>query len=77
MLHGTLFVIFFTSAVTCNQRFLHGSDIVQYLQNCKCYNVGQGHFRNPLYKVCEKELSLNDPHNFQGPFNFRLLLTFK
>ena len=40
-LHGTLFVILLTSAVICKQRLFHGNEIVQYLQNCKCYNVGQ------------------------------------
>ena len=44
----TLFVILLTSAVICKQRFLHGNEIVQYLQNRKCYNVGQDHFRKPL-----------------------------
>ena len=30
-----------------------------------------------LYKVHKKRLSLNDRYNFQRPFNFRLLSTFK
>ena len=30
-LHGTLFVILFTSAVIYKQRLLHGNKIVQYL----------------------------------------------
>ena len=32
-----------------------------------------------IYKVREKELlkSLKDPYNFQKPFNFRILSTFK
>ena len=45
---GTLFVILLTSAVICKQSLLHENDIMQYLQNCKCYNVGQDHFRIPL-----------------------------
>ena len=44
----TLFVILFTSAVICKQRLLDDNEIVQYLQNCKCYNVGQDHFRKSL-----------------------------
>ena len=45
---GTLFVILLTAAVICKQSLLHENDIMQYLQNCKCYNVGQDHFRIPL-----------------------------
>ena len=48
MVYVTLFVILLTSAVICKQRFLYGNEIVQYLQNRKCYNVGQDHFRKPL-----------------------------
>ena len=38
-LHWRLFVILLTSAVTCKQRLLHESEIVQFLLNCKCCNV--------------------------------------
>ena len=34
----TLFIIPLTSAVICKQRLLHGNEIVQHLQNCKCFN---------------------------------------
>ena len=44
----TLFVILLTSVLTCKQRLLDDYEIVQYLQNCKCYNLGQDHFRKPL-----------------------------
>ena len=44
----TLFVILLISAVICKQKLLDGNEIVQYLQNCKCYNVGQDGFRKPL-----------------------------
>ena len=37
-----------TLAVICKQRRLHGNEIVQYLQNCKRYNIEQNHFRKPL-----------------------------
>ena len=50
--HWTLFVIFLTSAVVCKKRHLHRNQILQYLQNCKCYNAGQDHFRKP-YKVLQ------------------------
>ena len=40
----TIFEILFTSAL-CKQRLLHGNEMVQYLQNYKCYNVS---FRNTL-----------------------------
>ena len=46
--HRTLFVISFASAFICKQRLLHRNEIVQYLENCKCYNDGQDHFRKPL-----------------------------
>ena len=71
--HRTLFVILLTSVVICKQIHLHGNEIVEYLQNCACYNVGQDHFRK-FCKVHEKELYLNNPYNFQRPFNFRVLL---
>ena len=47
-LHWALFLILLSSAVICKQRLLHGIEIVQYLKNCKCYNVGQDHLRKPL-----------------------------
>ena len=43
-------------------------------------NVDQDDFRKPdedLEKEPEKEQSLNNPYNFQRPFNFSLLKTFK
>ena len=46
--HGSLFIILLTSAVICKQIFLYGKGIVQFFQNCKYYNVGQDHFREPL-----------------------------
>ena len=45
---ATLFFILFTSAVICKLKLLHGSEIVQYLQNFKCYNVDEDHFRKHL-----------------------------
>ena len=39
MLHEIIFDASLTSAVTCKQILLHGSKIVQYLQNSKFYNV--------------------------------------
>ena len=47
-LHEALFIILLISAIICEQRLLHGNKIVQYFQNCKCYNVGPEHFRKPL-----------------------------
>ena len=38
-LHWAPFLILLTSAVICKQRLLHGSEIFQYLQNYKCYNI--------------------------------------
>ena len=69
-LYWTRSVILLTSPFTCKQRLLHGNVIEYYLQNCKCCNVGQDPFRNPLSS------SLIDPNNFQRLLNFRLLLTF-
>ena len=71
MSHWTLFVILLTPAVNKKQRLLHRNETVQHLQNSKCYNVSQDHFRNSL-----KVLSLNDPFNFLRLFNFRLLSMF-
>ena len=39
------------SAVVCKERFLHENEIVQYLQNCKFKDVGQGHSRKPCLKT--------------------------
>ena len=47
-LYGILLVILLTSAIICKQRLFHGNEIVQYLQNWECYNVGQDHLRKPL-----------------------------
>ena len=44
----SLFVILLTSAVISKQKILHGNKIAKYLQNWKCYNFVQGHFRKPL-----------------------------
>ena len=46
--HWALFLILLTLAVSCKQRLLHGNEILQFLQNCKFYNVEQDHFRKPL-----------------------------
>ena len=48
--HGTRFLILLTSAVICKQKLLYGNKIVQYLQNCKCYNVEQDHFLEDPYE---------------------------
>ena len=45
--HRTFFVNLVTSAVICKQSHLHINEVVQYLQNCKCYNVVKYHFRKP------------------------------
>ena len=42
------FVILLTLAIICKQILLHENEILQYLQDCKCYNVDQNHFRKPL-----------------------------
>ena len=41
--HGTLLVVFLTSAVIFKQRLLHGNKIRQFFQNRKCHDVGQNH----------------------------------
>ena len=46
--HWALFLILLPSAVIYKQRLLYGNEILQYLQNCKCYNVKQDHFKKPL-----------------------------
>ena len=42
------FQILLMSEVICKQRLLHEYKIGEYLQNCKCYDVYQGHFKKPL-----------------------------
>ena len=42
------FQLLLTSEVFCKQRLLYEHKIMQYLQNCKCYDFYQGHFRKPL-----------------------------
>ena len=37
--HGTLFITLLILAVIWKERILHGNEIVEYLQNCKYYNV--------------------------------------
>ena len=44
----TLLIIFFAPVVMCKQKLLHEKNAVQYLQNFKCYNVGQNGFREPF-----------------------------
>ena len=44
----TLFGVLLTSAAICKQKLLHGNELVQYLENCKLYNVGQNHFRKSI-----------------------------
>ena len=38
----------FASALICKQRPLYGNEVMQYLQNCKCYDVDQDHIRKHL-----------------------------
>ena len=45
-----LFSILLPSAVIHKQWLSYGNEILQYLQNCKCYNVEQDHFRKPLWR---------------------------
>ena len=47
-LHWALLLTLLISAVVCKQRLLYGNDIVQYLQNSKCYKVSKDHFRKTL-----------------------------
>ena len=47
-LYGTLFVILITLATIFKQRLFHENEIVQYLQNRKCYNLSQDNFRKSL-----------------------------
>ena len=42
--YRTLTVILLTSVVICKKRVLHRNENVEYLQNCKYYNVSQDHF---------------------------------
>ena len=46
--------------------------IGEYVQNCKYYDVYQGHFRKPLqsYKKTIKKLPCEGPYIIQGPFSF-------
>ena len=55
-LHWILFLILLTLADTCKQTLLHENEIVQYLQNCKCYIVGQDHFRKPLKSSSKSQM---------------------
>ena len=58
-----IFQILSTSEVFCKQRLLFEHNIVQYLQNCKCYDVYQGHFRKLLqsYSKIIKRIALKEP----------------
>ena len=47
-LHWALLVTLLISAVICKQRLLYGNEIVQYLQNSKCYKISKDHFRKTL-----------------------------
>ena len=42
------FVILLTLAIIRKQILLHENEILQYLQDCKRYNVDQDHFKKPL-----------------------------
>ena len=44
----TVFKILLTSAVICMYRVLHGREIVQYNQNCKCHEIDHGHSKKLL-----------------------------
>ena len=80
MLPWIFFGISLTSAVICKQRFLHENEIVQYLQNSKYEGVNQGHFRKPLQastSAMKNAMKNDSPYIFHGPFNFKLLFTFK
>ena len=78
--HGTLLVVFLTSAVIFKQILFHGNKIRQFFQNRKCHDVVQDYQNKAPIKFCkihEKELSLSDTYSFQMSFNFRLRLTFR
>ena len=80
MSYGTFFQILLTSKVICKQRLLHEHKIGQYLQNWKCYDVYQGHFRKPLQKykkIVKRNYPKRVPIFFNRPYNFKLFLTRK
>ena len=43
----TFFELWLTSAVISTQRLLHKNEIAQYIQNFKCQDINQRHFRKP------------------------------
>ena len=43
----TFFKLWLTSVVICKQRLLYKNEIVQYIQNFKCQDINQDHFRKP------------------------------
>ena len=80
MLPWILFWILLMSAVICKQRFLHKNETVQYFQNYKYEDVNQGHFRKPPQdstSVVKSDCPATAHTFFNGPFNVKLLFTFK
>ena len=47
MSREAVFEILLTSAFICKQKLLHENKTVRNLENYKCYDVNQDHFRKP------------------------------
>ena len=74
------FGILLTAAVIWKQRLLHKNEIVQYRQSYKYEKVNQGHFRKPSQdstSAVKSDCPATAHTFFDGPFNFKLLFTFK
>ena len=69
----TLSEILFASAVICKQRLLSGNRTVQCIQNCKCQDINQGHFKNSL-QTPWKTTILRQPIHFSRGVQFVFFL---
>ena len=67
--------ILLMSAVISKQRLLNEKEIVQFLQNCKCYDVDQSHFRK-LWQSYAKNVRNNCPKPTRLFFTGHLIFNY-
>ena len=71
----TFFSILLMSEVIYKQRLLNENEIVQFLQNCKCYDVDQSHFRKP-WKSSAKNIRNKCPKSTRSFFTDRSIFDY-